>query len=49
MEGMTDKQFTAFVRLLRDNVKEALEEKEIDKKDEKLKKIVENLQKNLDD
>lgn len=37
--GMTDKQFNGFVRFLLDARKDAIEEKESDKKDEKLTKI----------
>ncbi|MDE7360115.1 MAG: hypothetical protein K2N39_11960 [Lachnospiraceae bacterium] len=47
--GMTDKQFNVFVRLLLDALKDAIEEKESGKKDEKLAKIAENLQKTLED
>ncbi|MCI9046356.1 MAG: hypothetical protein HFG71_03635 [Hungatella sp.] len=47
--GMTDKQFNGFVRFLLDALKDAMQEKESDKKDEKLTKIADNLQKTLDD
>ena len=47
--GMTDKQFNGFVRFLLDAVKDAIEEKEIEKKEEKLAKIADNLQKILED
>ena len=47
--GMTDKQFNGFVRLLLDALKDAIEEKKSKKKDEKLTKIAENLQKTLED
>ena len=47
--GMTDKQFNGFVRFLLDALKDAMEEKEIAKKDEKLTKIADNLQKTLVD
>ena len=47
--GMTDKQFNGFVRFLLDALKEAQEEKENDKKDEKISKIIDNLQKTLED
>lgn len=43
--GMTDKQFNGFVRFLLDALKEAREEKEDNKKDEKISKIIDNLQK----
>ena len=45
--GMTDKQFNGFVRFLLDAVKDAIEEKEIEKKEEKLAKIADNLQNTL--
>lgn len=47
--GMTDKQFNGFVRFLLDALKDAMEEEESEKKEEKLKKIVDNLQKTLED
>ena len=47
--GMTDKQFNGFVRFLLDALKDAMEEKESEKKDEKIKKIADNLQKTLED
>ena len=47
--GMTDKQFNGFVRFLLDALKAAMEEKENDKKNEKLTKIADNLQKTLED
>lgn len=47
--GMTDKQFNGFVRFLLDALKDAMEETESSKKDEKLTKIAENLQKTLED
>lgn len=47
--GMTDKQFNGFVRFLLDALKEAINERDESKKDEKLEKIAENLQKTLED
>lgn len=47
--GMTDKQFNGFVRFLLDALQDATEEKEADKKTEKLEKIIDNLQKTLED
>lgn len=47
--GMTDKQFNGFVRFLLDALKEAKDEAESDKKEEKLSKIIDNLQKTLED
>jgi hypothetical protein len=43
--GMTDKQFNAFLRLLIEDLKEVEKETE----SEKVKKIIENLQKTLED
>ncbi len=47
--GMTDKQFNGFVRFVLDDLKEIREEKEDGKKEEKLDKVIENLQKTLED
>jgi len=47
--GMTDKQFNGFIRFLVDGLTEATEETDEKKKDDKLKKILENLQKTLED
>ena len=47
--GMTDKQFNGFVRFLLDALKEVREEKEIEKQEKKLDKVIENLQKTLED
>lgn len=47
--GMTDKQFNGFVRFLLDALKETRDEKEPDKREEKLEKIIDNLQKTLED
>ena len=47
--GMTDKQFNGFVRFLLDALKEAQEEKEKEKQKEKIAKIIDNLQKTLED
>lgn len=47
--GMTDKQFNGFVRFLLDALKDAMEEKESQRKEEKLAKIANNLQKILED
>ncbi len=47
--GMTDKQFNGFVRFVLDALKEAKSENEVEKKDEKLDKVIENLQKTLED
>ena len=47
--GMTDKQFNGFVRFVLDDLKEIREEKEDGKKEQKLDKVIENLQKTLED
>ena len=47
--GMTDKQFNGFLRFLIDDLKEVKEETNIEKKDEKIQKILENLQSTLED
>ena len=47
--GMTDKQFNGFIRLLLDDIKEAIEEKDETKKQERLEKVVDNLQKTIED
>ena len=47
--GMTDKQFSGFVRFLLDALKEANEEKDPEKKQEKVDRIIDNLQKILED
>lgn len=47
--GMTDKQFNGFVRLLLDDLKEISEETDETKRQEKLEKVINNLQKTLED
>ena len=47
--GMTDKQFNGFIRFLIDDLKEVQEEKDEDKKNKRIEKILENLQSNLED
>jgi len=47
--GMTDKQFNGFIRFLIDDIKEAQEEKDEEKKSNRLNKILENLQSTLED
>ena len=47
--GMTDSQFKAFIRLLLDDLMEIQAEKNPEKRDEKTKKLIENLQKTLED
>lgn len=46
---MTDKQFNGFIRFLIDDLKEAKEEKDAEKKDRRIQKILENLQSTLED
>ena len=47
--GMTDKQFNGFIRFLIDGLKEAKEEPDAEKKNERLEKIMDNLQSTLED
>lgn len=47
--GMTDKQFNGFIRFLIDDLKEVQEEKDEDKKNKRIEKILENLQSILED
>lgn len=47
--GMTDKQFNGFIRFLIDDLKEVREEKDEDKKNKRIEKILENLQSTLED
>lgn len=47
--GQTDSQFKAFIRLMLDDVKDVKKEDDEKKKDEKLDKIIDNLQKTLED
>ena len=47
--GKTDSQFKAFIRLMLDDVKDVKKEDDEKKKDEKLDKIIDNLQKTLED
>lgn len=47
--GMTDSQFKAFIRFVLDDLKELEQEKDEEKRAEKLKKIIENMQSSLED
>ena len=47
--GMTDKQFNGFVRFLLDAIKEAMEEQNETKRNEKLERVIVNLQTTLED
>lgn len=47
--GQTDSQFKAFIRFVLDALKEAIQEKDEEKRNAKMQKILENLQKTLED
>lgn len=47
--GMTDKQFNAFLRRLIKGVKDILNAKTLEEKNEKTKELLEELQKDLED
>lgn len=47
--GMTEKQFNGFIRFLIDDLKEVQEEKDEVKKQERIEKILSNLQSTLED
>ena len=47
--GMTDRQFNGFIRFLIDDLKEVREEKDEEKKNKRIEKILENLQSTLED
>ena len=47
--GMTDSQFKAFIRFVLDALMDAQAEITPEKRDEKIKKVIENLQKALED
>ena len=47
--GMTDKQLNGFIRFLIDDLKEAKEEEDTEKKNARIQKILENLQSTLED
>ena len=47
--GMTDKKFNGFIRFIIDDLKEVQEEKDEDKKNKRIEKILENLQSTLED
>ncbi len=47
--GQTDSQFKAFIRFVLDALKDAEKEQDEDKRKEKMDKILENLQKTLED
>lgn len=47
--GQNDIQFKAFIRFVLDALKEAIQEKDEEKRNAKMEKIIENLQKTLED
>ncbi len=47
--GMTDKQFNGFIRFLIDDLEEVQKEQDEKKKEERIQKILNNLQKTLED
>ncbi len=47
--GQTDSQFKAFIRFVLDALEEAAEEQDEEKRKKKMAKILENLQKTLED
>lgn len=47
--GMTDKQFNGFIRFLIDSLTDVKEEKDEEEKEKKLDKVLDNLQKTLED
>ncbi len=47
--GQTDSQFKAFIRFILDDIKELRDETDKDKQNEKIEKIIDNLQKTLED
>ena len=47
--GQTDSQFKAFIRFVVDALREVKQEKDPEKRDAKLEKILDNLQKTLED
>lgn len=47
--GQTDSQFKAFIRFLLDALREVKQEKDPEKRDAKMAKILDNLQKTLED
>ena len=47
--GMTDSQFKAFLRVMLDDIEEALDEEEPEKKEKKLNKIRDYIMRSLED
>lgn len=47
--GMTDKQFSGFIRFILDDINEVIQELPEGKQKDKLQKVADNLQKTLED
>ncbi|MBQ9346542.1 MAG: hypothetical protein IJT94_04260 [Oscillibacter sp.] len=47
--GMTDKQFNGYLRLLLDDLEEIYEEKDEEKKQAKLRKVIEHVRDTIED
>ena len=47
--GMTDKQFNAFIRFVLDSLEAALDEKDEEKREERLRLVAEHLRDTLED
>ncbi len=47
--GMTDSQFKGFIRFVLDDLIEIQSESNVEKQNEKMKKVIDNLQKVLED
>lgn len=47
--GMTDKQFNAYLRLILELLKDALNEQDESRKQEKFDKLIDNIQKTIED
>lgn len=47
--GMTDKQFTCFLIFLNDDLNDALEAADMEEKNKKLKRIIDNIRKTIED
>ena len=49
METMTNKKFNWFIRFVKDMLEEVENEKDKEKKDKKLRRVIDNLQQTLED
>lgn len=47
--GMTDRQFNGFLRFLLDSLNGAMEETDAEKREAKLNKVIDNIQKTIED